>query len=136
AEIPAAPDTAALLKGYKGEPLAAAGEAFDPSPSNIQARTRLSSLPAGMKVALLAKKTRGQTVHASIVLHFGDEKSLVGKSAAADLAADMLARWTTQRTRGQTKEELDRSRTQVGVSGKATYPTVPLDTVVEELAPS
>jgi len=133
AEIPAAPDTASLLKGYKGEPLAAAGEAFDPSPSNIQARTRLSSLPAGMKVALLPKKTRGQTVHASIVLHFGDEKSLVGKSAAADLAADMLMRGTTHRTREQIKDELDRLRAQVGVSGKATQATVSIETVRENL---
>jgi zinc protease len=131
AEIPAAPDTAALLKGYKGEPLAAAGEAFDPSPSNIQARTRLSELPGGMKVALLAKKTRGQTVNASIVLHFGDEKSLVGKSAAADLAADMLMRGTTARTREQIKDELDRLKAQVGVSGKATQASVSIETVRE-----
>ncbi len=133
AEIPAAPDTAALLKGYKGDPLATVGEAFDPSPSNIQARTRLSSLPAGIKVALLPKKTRGQTVHASIVLHFGDEKSLVGKSAAADLAADMLMRGTTHRTREQIKDELDRLRAQVGVSGKATQATVSIETVRENL---
>src|SRR5262249_47764863 len=61
AEIPAAPDTAALLKGYKGEPAAAPGEAFDPSPENIERRTAKSALPNGMKLAILAKKTRGQT---------------------------------------------------------------------------
>jgi len=133
AEIPTAPDAAALLKGYKGETVAAAGEAFDPSPANIEARTQRSELAGGMKVALLPKKTRSQTVHASIVLHLGDEKSLVGKAAAADLAADMLMRGTTARTREQIKDELDRLKAQVGVSGKSTQATVSIETVRENL---
>ena len=39
AEIPATPDLAAALKDYKGDATVAAGEAFDPSPANIEART-------------------------------------------------------------------------------------------------
>ena len=40
----------------------AQGEAFDPSPANIEARTQRATLPGGMKLALLPKKTRGGTV--------------------------------------------------------------------------
>ena len=39
AEIPPAPDIAALVKDYKGEAAVAAGEAFDPTAANIDART-------------------------------------------------------------------------------------------------
>ena len=39
---PAAPDVAALLKDYKGDAAVAAGEAFDPSPANIETRTTRS----------------------------------------------------------------------------------------------
>ena len=43
AEIPSTPDVAALLKDYKGEAPVAAGEAFDPSPANIESRTTRST---------------------------------------------------------------------------------------------
>src|SRR5207253_2736271 len=120
AEIPATPDVAETLKGYKGEAAAAAGEAFDPSPASIEARTTRSELPSGMKIALLPKKTRGGTVVAAMTLRFGDEKSLMGKSAVADLTADMLMRGTTKHTRQQLKDEFDRLKARVRVSGGPT----------------
>ena len=40
AVIPPAPNIAALLKDYKGAAAAAPGEAFDPSPANIDSRTQ------------------------------------------------------------------------------------------------
>ena len=110
AEIPPPPDVAALLKDYKGDAAVAAGEAFDPSPANIESRTTRSTLPAGLKVALLPKKTRGDAVVAAMTLRFGDEKSLMNKSAVADLTADMLMRGTAKHTRQQLKDELDRAQ--------------------------
>ena len=58
-EIPPSPDVAAILKDYKGEAAVAQGEAFDPSPANIESRTTRTKLPNGLQVALLPKKTRG-----------------------------------------------------------------------------
>ena len=55
AEIPATPDLAATLKDYKGDATVAAGEAFDPSPANIEARTARSTA-GGLKLALLSKR--------------------------------------------------------------------------------
>ena len=43
-------------------PRPSTGEAFDPTPANLDARTQRFTLPNGMKVALLPKKTRGEAV--------------------------------------------------------------------------
>ena len=132
-EVPPPPDVAALVRDYKGDTAIAAGEAFDPSPSNIEARTRRSELPSGLKVALLSKKTRGGTVVAAATLRFGDEKSLMGKSTVADLAADMLMRGTTKHTRQQIQDELDRLKARLTLSGTASQATVSVETVRENL---
>ncbi len=133
AVIPATPDVAALLKDYKGEAGVRQGEAFDPSPANIEARVHRSALPGGLKLALLPKKTRGGTVVAVLTLRFGDAQSLMGKSAVADLTADMLLRGTTRHTRQQIKDELDKLKARVSVSGGPTQVNVSLETVRENL---
>jgi zinc protease len=66
AMIPPKSDVAAVVKDYKGEAAIAQGEAFDPSPKSIESRTERFTLPSGMKVSLLPKKTRGGSVHAQI----------------------------------------------------------------------
>ncbi|MBE0626050.1 MAG: insulinase family protein [Burkholderiales bacterium] len=117
AEIPPAPDVARLVKDYKGTAAVAAGEAFEPSAANIDARTQVQQLPGGMKLALLPKKTRGGTVVAQLVLHWGDEQSKMGRSAACRLASAMLMRGTTKHTREQLRDEFDRLKAEVSVSG-------------------
>ena len=97
------------------------------------ARTQRSELPSGMKMALLPKKTRGGTVVGILTLRFGDEKSLAGKTTAADLAADMLIRGTTRRTRQQIKDELDRLKARMSVGGRASQATLSFETVRENL---
>jgi zinc protease len=133
AEVPATPEVAGLVKDYKGDKPIAQGEAFDASPANIESRTTRTKLPNGLKVALLPKKTRGATVVVSMTVRFGDEKSLVGKAVAADLAGDMLMRGTTKHTRQQLKDEFDRLKARVGVSGGATQASVGIETVRESL---
>jgi zinc protease len=133
AEVPPPPDVAALVQDYKGDAAIAAGEAFDPSPSNIESRTERSELPSGLKVALLPKKTRGGTVVAVLTLRFGDEKSLIGKSTVADLAADMLMRGTAKHTRQQIQDELDRLKARMTVSGSASQASVTIETIRESL---
>jgi zinc protease len=115
--IPAAPDLAAQLANFAGAAEVAAGEAFDPSPENIEARVIRRQLPSGMKLALLPKKTRGGTVVAQLALRWGDETSKAGRSAACSMASAMLSRGTHQRTREQLRDELDRLRASVSVAG-------------------
>jgi zinc protease len=133
AEIPASPDLALLLKGYKGDAAIAAGEAFDSSPENIESRTTRSQLPGGLKLALLPKKTRGGTVMLSMTLRFGDEKSLMNREAAADLAGGMLMRGTAKHTRQQIKDELDLLKARVSVNGAVTSASLSVETTRENL---
>ncbi|HVT03406.1 MAG TPA: pitrilysin family protein [Thermoanaerobaculia bacterium] len=132
-EIPPTPDVMAMVKDYKGEAVMAQGETFDPSPANIEARTTRSKLPSGLKIALLPKKTRGGTVVANMTLRYGDEKSLMNRSTAADLAASMLTRGTSKHTRQQIKDEFDRLKARVNVSGGPTQVNVSIETVRENL---
>ena len=117
AEIPPAPDISALLKDYKGAAAVAAGETFEPTAANIDARTSVQQLPGGMKLALLPKTTRGGTVVAQLVLHWGDEQSKIGRSTACSLASAMLMRGSTRHTREQLRDEFDRLKAGVSVSG-------------------
>ncbi|MGH9317525.1 MAG: M16 family metallopeptidase, partial [Thermoanaerobaculia bacterium] len=131
AEIPAAPEAAALLKDYKGEAALAAGEAFDPSPANIESRTARNELPGGLKLALLSKKTRGATVVTALTLRYGEEKSLFGRTAAAELAGGMLLRGTAKHTRQQIKDEFDKLKARVSINGSATQARVSIETTRE-----
>lgn len=133
AEIPASPDVAALLQNYTGSAAVSAGEAFDPSPANIESRTMRSALPSGLKLALLPKKTRGGTVVAQLTLRFGDEKSLINLSSAAEAAGDMLLRGSARHTRQQIQDEFDRLKAKVGVSGSATAASASVETQRENL---
>jgi zinc protease len=133
AEIPPAPNVAAMLKDFKGGAAIAPGEAFDPSPANIETRVTRSRLPGGMKLVLLPKKTRGGTVVALINLRFGDEKSLFGKNAVAQFAGGLLLRGTKNHTRQQIQDELDRLKARLNVNGGATNATASIETVEASL---
>ncbi|MGA7990400.1 MAG: pitrilysin family protein [Thermoanaerobaculia bacterium] len=117
AEVPPPSDVAAMVKGYAGSAAIQAGEAFDPSPANVEARTKRSTLASGMKLALLQKKTRGGSVRGTISLHFRDVAALTGKSAIADLTADMLERGTAKKTRQQIQDEIDRLKARIRIFG-------------------
>jgi zinc protease len=128
AAIPATPDIATLLQNYKGQAATAMGEAFDPSPANIDSKTLRSTLPNGMALALLPKKTRGETVVASVTLRFGDLQRLMNMATVADLTADMLMRGSTKHTRQQIKDEFDRLKARVSISGTQPQTTATLET--------
>ena len=76
-------DIPALVKDYKGDAAIAAGEAFDATPSNLDARAQRFTLANGMKVVLLPKKTRGETVNFALRLRYGDVITVAGKSGPA-----------------------------------------------------
>ena len=133
AEIPAAPDLVAAFKGYTGNAAVSAGEVFDSSPANIESRLRRTPLPGGVKVMLLPKQTRGDTVSAVIRLSFGDEKSLVGQSRIAQMTGQLLMRGTAKRTRQQLQDELDKLKARMFVGGGATGATVNIETIAANL---
>ncbi|OFZ98151.1 MAG: pseudouridine synthase [Betaproteobacteria bacterium RIFCSPLOWO2_02_FULL_62_17] len=118
AEVPAAPDIAQALRNYQGGSRVTQGESFNPTPENIEARTLRRSLPGGMRLALLPKKTRGNTVFAQLGFRWGDEQSKTGRSVACGIASAMLQRGTKKRTREQLSNEFSRLKASVGVSGE------------------
>ena len=112
---PAAVDVVAELKAFKPQAAAAAVEAFDATPANIEQRTQRFTV-GGIRAALLPKGTRGGVVHATLTLHFGDEKTLFGQGEVPDTVADLLDKGTQTLTRQQLQDKLDALRTEVGFS--------------------
>ena len=133
AEIPVAPDVAALVASYAGREAVAEGEAFDPTIANIEARTERFELPSGMKVALLPKENRGDAVTLSLALRHGTEEALSGKATAASFAGAMLLRGTANRTRQEISDELDRLKAQGSVNGSVLTASGAFTTVRENL---
>jgi zinc protease len=119
AEVPGTPDIGALLKDYKGRAMVAQGEAFDPSPANIEGRTQRFTLANGMKGALLPKKTKGGTVSVAVQLRTGSADTLKGKAYAGAFASSLLMRGTERLTRQEVKDAFDKLNAQVSVGGSA-----------------
>ena len=116
AAIPAAPDLRAELDAYRGSESVDAGETFDPTPQNIEARVIRKTLSNGIKLALLPKKTRGSTVIAQVSLYWGDENSKMGRGTSCGLAGGMLLRGSRQHTRTQLRDAFDKLKAEVSAS--------------------
>ena len=116
AEVPGTPDVAALVGGYKGREAVASGEAFDPTPDNVEKRVKRGAFAGGLKYALLSKKTRGETVVLTLNLRAGNAESLAGKNAAFDFLGPMLLRGTSKHTRQELKDAFDKLKATVSIS--------------------
>lgn len=128
AAMPPLPDVAALTRDYRGKPAAAAVATFDPSPANIEAHTRRETLANGMQLALLPKPTRGETVHGTLILRFGNPSALQGKRAVGSLTAGMLRRGAGAFDRQQISDRLEALKANVSISGSAERLTVSFET--------
>ena len=115
--VPATPDLGSLLSNYKSTVTISHGEAFDPTPSNIESRTIRTKLANGMKVVMLPKKTENDVVSAVIELRFGSESTLAGKNTAAQFAGSLMGSGTKTKTRQQLNEEMQRLNARIAVSG-------------------
>jgi zinc protease len=136
AEIPAALDPAVRFKDYKAATAIQQGEAFDPTPQNIEARAIRTKLPNGLKLVMFPKKTRGGTVTASLNVRFGDEKSLFGKSTVGYMTGAMLMRGTKNKNRQQIQDETDRLKAQINASGGTGFASAYIRTLEANLADS
>ena len=116
AQIPPTPDLQEALAGYRGRDALDAGEAFDPSPRNIEARVQRSTFANGMQAALLPKRTRGAKVVVQLNLYWGDEASKAGRSTACALAGGMLMRGTQRHTRAELRDAFEKLKTTVSLS--------------------
>jgi zinc protease len=104
--IEPAPTIESVVKDYKGGELAAAGEAFEPTPANLDARLKVINA-GNLKVGLLPKKNRGETVSLVLTLHYGNEDSLKGQTVAAGMLPQLMMAGTKKHDRQALREQLD-----------------------------
>ncbi len=107
-----------MVKDYKGGEAVASGEVFDPTPENIDKRTKTIEID-GVKVAALSKKNRGSTVAMTLTLRYGNEESLGGKQATVSLLSSMLMAGTKTMDRQalQAKQDALGVRIMAGAGG-------------------
>lgn len=125
-----------VARAYRGRAAMAAGEAFDPSPANIDARTVRGKLANGFTLAMLPKQTRGNQVTARISLRHGNVQTLTGRSHIARLMPSMLDKGTQTRSRQQIREEFDRLRAQVSIAGAGNNIIASVTTTRDNLLPA
>jgi zinc protease len=135
AEIPARPNVASMLAGYKGGAVVQAGEAFDATPRNIDARTKRATLPSGMHLTMLPKLTRGNRVNAVVTLRHGTLESLTGKGQVPAITTGMLDRGTTSLTRAQVQDSLAKLQAQVFIGGAGNNAQASIETTRPNLIP-
>ena len=122
--ITEAPTAHAALDGFVARPALDAGEAFDPSYANIDARTRRSTLSNGAKLAVLGKSTRGGSVQLRMTLRLGDATHLQDRDAAGGFTATMLMRGSRDLDRAALARRLTELRSTLSIGGTATTVTV------------
>jgi zinc protease len=113
APLPDQPDVTAMVKSYKGQEQVAQGEEFAATVANIEKRTERVTLPSGMRLALLPKKTRGQAVKIVLKINAGSEKDLKGQVEALSLLPEMLMRGSKKHNYQQLQDQLDQLRAEV-----------------------
>jgi zinc protease len=114
--VPNAPPIDLVVKDYKGGKVALAGEAFDPSPANLDARIKIIK-QGGLKAGLLHKKNRGETVSLVLTLHYGNAESLKGQTTAAGMLPGLMMAGTKKHDRQSLREELDSLGIRIGTGG-------------------
>lgn len=135
-EIPAVASVNEMVKNYQGRAKIAEGEVFEPSFDNIDSRTVITQLSNGTELSLLSKKTRGESVVASIMMSMGTEKSLQNLSTAGYATSAMLMRGTSELSRQEIQDEFDKLKAQVSVSGGADWLVANITTTKENLPAS
>ncbi|MCK7594979.1 M16 family metallopeptidase [Pseudomarimonas salicorniae] len=132
-EISEAKPASELLEGYTGRAAVAAGEAFEATPANIDARTQLAELSNGTELSLLSKETRGDTVVFSMIFRFGSEADVTGRALAGSMVGSMLTRGSAKRSREDISRRLDELKASVGFSGSAQSVSVSGNTLRQHL---
>ncbi|WP_235290928.1 M16 family metallopeptidase [Portibacter lacus] len=134
ADIPDAPPVRDIVEGYKGKEAISEGEAFDPSPANIDGRTKKGELNSGAKYSLLTKENRGDAVNAVVTLRFGTPKTLAGKSTIGQLTASMLDKGTKTMTRQEIQDKLDALEGRISVFGNSSQASARVETTNKNLS--
>jgi zinc protease len=131
--VPPVGDLAAAIGNYQGRKSIVGGEVFDPTPANIDARTKIETLGGGVKAAFLEKKTRGNDVHLRLELRYGDLQNLHGLQTATEILPELMLCGTKNLTKQQIQDTLDKLKATLHASGGTGTVTFALQTRRETL---
>lgn len=127
AVIGKAPVAATLVDGYQGRAAVDAGEAFDPTPANIAARSEIYTLGDGLTVSLLPKKTRGGTVTLSANFRFANVDTLSRIPLVAQpFIGGLLMRGSESLNREQIDKRFQELKTQASINGSGNIASIGL----------
>ncbi len=132
AEIPSAPNLTKLLEDYKGRAPIPQGEIFDTSLENIASR-HIKTQNAGLTIAAIPIKTRGESVFFELKMGIGNIDSLENNAYIAKLTASMLSRGTARLSREDLHDELDKLKAQGGFSSDAQSVSAKFETTRKNL---
>ncbi len=116
-EIPKIAEVNTIADSYVPKKAVTAGENFELTAANLLARSEKFTLPGGLQVTYVPKKTRGETVVARIDLTLGTPATLKDQKFLNSYVTAMLSRGTTTLTRKELKDKLDTLKAEVAVSG-------------------
>jgi len=135
-EIPAAPALDERLAHLQGPPKLDEGERFDPTPALLEARTERRQLPSGMRLQVLNKRTRGNTVLLQLQLRWG-ERQAMKPLRGGDLVDDLLTEGSATLDKQKLRDELVRLKAGLrvvgGAQGATLYLSAERDTLLEVL---
>lgn len=114
----------------------AAGEEFDFSPANIDARTQIVTLREGVQAAFLPKQTRGGMVYLSLRMRLGNPEALAGRQLAGRAAAELLLAGTATHNKQEIDALLTKWRAKLDVQGDHTGVRVRLSVPAENVQPA
>ncbi len=129
--LPAKPDVATVLKGYKGNKVLALGEAFDPSFENIANKIVKTHVDNTITLSSVSKKTRGEKATIKLRFNYGNAQTLAGSNRFIDVFGQMLTKGTQTKTREQITDAFDAINTQLSISSSGGSTLVSLSTKKE-----
>ena len=132
-EIPEAPDIMDVVGDYKGGEAISQGEAFDPTPANIEGRLTRVVVPNKINYAFMPKETRGDAVQAVLTFKNGTKGSLGNNAWIPTMTGNMLDKGTSTHTRQEIKDAFDNMKANVRFSGSHGNVTVRIETEREYL---
>ncbi len=113
-------EVAAMVEGYRGDSVAVPVEAWDPSVEGVEERLISVTLPNGVRLAMLPRRTRGGMVTARFAFPFGTAEDLAGMGAVPEVTGQLLMRGTVTRDRQELGDAITRLQAEIGVGGSAT----------------
>jgi len=130
--VPDRPDVAALVKGYKGRATVVETGTFEATVPNIKKNTEYGSFTNGMQYALLKKPAKGDKVYGTFILRIGDETGLSGRNSVPMLTASMLKARTTNRSKKDINDQLDKLKLSISFSSSGGGSAIGVNVVTDK----